>query len=146
METSFKPCPQHDFLRSVENVIFKNFLDTSGVWVLVCPAIFMDVVVNCNHIAMAIVIAIDIHWQNVMPLNFVADVIATFNCYIFCVADGRPLWQLLWLHLFSKWQVLLPNVADGTTTWGGLFYSEFWGAKQNLIPHVRQMVFAYVFI
>ena len=30
-----------------------------------------------------------------------------------CVEDGKPLWQMLWPCVFSKWQMLLPQMADG---------------------------------
>ena len=37
----------------------------------------------------------------------------------------------------SMWQMLLPRV---------LFQFEFWGVEQNLIPYVRQMELAYIFV
>ena len=32
--------------------------DTLGVWVFICPELIMDIVVNGDHIGMAVVIAI----------------------------------------------------------------------------------------
>ena len=37
--------------------------NTLGVWVLVCPAIFMNTVVNGNIMVMADVVAITLCWQ-----------------------------------------------------------------------------------
>ena len=59
---------------SKENVIFNNF-NTLGVWVLVCPTIFMDTMVNGDNLVMAVVIAIvlladvmpSIVWQMLLP-------------------------------------------------------------------------------
>ena len=47
-----------------------NF-STLGVWVLVCPAICMDTVVNGNHIVMADVVALALWWQMLLPLHYV---------------------------------------------------------------------------
>ena len=58
--------------KSLTLILFNNL----GVWVLVCPAIFMDSVVNGNLIVMADVVAIALCWQ-MLCLGFVADVIAT---------------------------------------------------------------------
>ena len=43
---------------------------------LVCPAIFMNTVINGNHTVMADVIAIALCWQ-MLCFGFVADVIVT---------------------------------------------------------------------
>ena len=74
-------------------LILINF-NTLGVWVLLCPAIFMDTVVNGDHIVMADVVAIALHWwmlllSCVVVLSdrwkaTIADVIAL---YIAQVAD-----------------------------------------------------------
>ena len=53
---------QCSFLRSEENVNLNNF-NTLGVWMLVSPAIFMDTVLNGNHIVIAGVVAIALCWQ-----------------------------------------------------------------------------------
>ena len=56
----------------------------------------------------------------------------------YVVADGKPL--LIVGRCYGLG-------ADGIATfWEDLFQFEFWDVKQNLIPYVRQMVFAYVFI
>ena len=67
---------------------------TFDVWVLVCPAIFMAAVVDSNHILMTDVVAIALCWQ-MLYLGFV----------LCCVADGKPLKQML-----------LSHVADGVAT------------------------------
>ena len=67
---------------------------TLGVWLLVCPVIFIDIVVTGNHIAMAVVIAIalcqkmlclEILWQKLLPLLYfyfsVADEGHFGRCY-----------------------------------------------------------------
>ena len=64
-----------------------------------------------------------------------------------------PLWQMEWQHrieCFWLWQMLLPL---WQMEWPLcqlpylfiLFYFKFLDVKQNLIPYVMQMVFAYVF-
>ena len=50
----------------------------------------MDTVVNGNHIVMVDVVAITLCWQK-LCLEFMADVPTT----LCCVADGKPLWQML---------------------------------------------------
>ena len=44
-------------------MIFLIISNTLGVWVLACPAIIIDTVVSCNHIAIAVVVAIVLYWQ-----------------------------------------------------------------------------------
>ena len=58
-----------------------------------------------------------------------------------CVGWCYCLWQMEWplQSELSLWQMLLPRVLI-------LLQFEFWGVKQNLIPDMRQMEFAYVFI
>ena len=84
---------------------------------------------------------------------FVADVIANdlvedVKPHIFvwtvcnkCVGWCYCLWQMEWplQGELSLWQMLLPRVLI-------LLQFEFWGIKQNLIPDMRQMEFAYGFI
>ena len=40
--------------------------------------------------------------------------------------------------VIANWQMLLPSVI--------IFYFKFWDVKQNLIPYMWQMVFAYISI
>ena len=47
-------------------MLFLIISNALGVWLLVCPAIFMDIVVNGDHIAMAVFIAI-VLLADVMP-------------------------------------------------------------------------------
>ena len=67
-----------------------------------------------------------------------------------------PICNILW-QMVSHWGrcygLLLSNgrcyshVADGIATFRvDLFQFKFWDVEQNLIPHVRQMVFAYVLV
>ena len=122
MEDKLSPDLQHGLLSSEENVFLNNF-STLCVWVLVCPAVFMDTgkwQPHCNGSVIAIVLLPD-----VMPWLVMADVITTLCCCVcgrlkatetmfyhiilyICVADGKPLWQVLWPHVLSKWKVLLP--------------------------------------
>ena len=71
----------------LRKILYLAIFDTLNVWVLVCPAIFIDIVVKSNHVAMAVVIAIGLCWQ-MLYLEIVADVIATLYCYIYAVDDG----------------------------------------------------------
>ena len=75
-----------------------------------------------------------------------ADVIAS-HVYLFCY------WLMLlpmcgrWYSHFRAmwWLMLLPSgrcYCQGSL----LFYFKFWDVKQNLIPYVWQMVFAYISI
>ena len=53
------------------------------------------------------------------------------------------LWQMV-SHLLSVGRCY-SHVANGMATfWVDLFHFKFWDVKQNLIPYVREMVFAYV--
>ena len=55
------------------------------------------------------------------------------------------LWQMV-SHLLSVCRCY-SHVADGIATfWVDLFQFKLWHVKQNLIPYVRQMVFAYVLV
>ena len=79
-----KVLPSHNTASSGVRImlILVNF-NTLGVWVLVCPAIFMNTVEISDHIVIADVAAITSSWQ-MSCLEFVADVITTSLC---CVAD-----------------------------------------------------------
>ena len=65
-----------------------------------------------NHIVMADGVAI-IMLADVMPW-----ICSRCYCHIMlcCVVDGKPLWQIVWPCVLSKWQMLLPQVGDGITT------------------------------
>ena len=70
-----------------------------------------------------------------------ADVVA-YVYYI--VADSKPLRQMLWPLFLSNGRFY---VVDGIATFMvDLFQFMFSDVKQNLIQHVRQMVFAYVLV
>ena len=44
------------------------------------------------------------------------------HCFILVfVADGKPLWKVVWPHVEQVADVIT-NVADGMVTWGGLFH------------------------
>ena len=87
VEDRFLPCPQHGFLRSEENVILDNS-NTLGIWVFVCPAIFMDTVVKSNQITMVVL----------NPLDYVV------RCYAlkFC---SRCYCHLMLLYLCGRWNI-----------------------------------------
>ena len=76
---------------------------------------FVDTVVNGNHIEMAVVIAIvslaDVFASLCCCMCGRLKATVVIFCYIMlyiCVADVKPLWKVLWLHVLSRWQVLLP--------------------------------------
>ena len=69
-------------------------------------AIFLDTVVNGDHIAMTVAMAI-VLLGDIMP-SIVWQMMLPPQCYVVCVADGKTLWQVLWPHMLNKWQVLLP--------------------------------------
>ena len=75
-----------------------------------------------------------------------ADVIAMWQMEkpLFCEADVIAQWQMEWplQGVSSPGWMLFPE-----GSWqGNLFQLKFRGVMQNLIPYVRQMVFAYVLI
>ena len=48
-----------------------TIFNTLGEWMSVCPKIFMDTVLNSNHIVMADVMVIALWWQMLLPHNVV---------------------------------------------------------------------------
>ena len=59
---------------------------------LVCPAVFMDIVVYGNHTVMADV-ATALCWQ-VLCHGFYDRCYYHFVLVFCCVVDGKPLWQI----------------------------------------------------
>ena len=97
-------------------------------------------------------------WLMLLPCGRCYHHCCSYSCMF--LADVIAMWQVeshffvrLMLLPSGRWnghcRVWAPMVwcyfqgADGRVI---LFQFEFWGVMQNLIPYVRQMVFAYVFI
>ena len=88
----------------------------------------MDTVVNGNHIVMADVIAIALCWQMLLSCIMLADVMPWIcsRCYchiimLCCVVDGKALVADVWSCVFSKWQMLLPQMEEPPE--GGLYFN-----------------------
>ena len=70
--------------------------------------------------------------------------IITTNCLIYYMADVIAMWHMEWPLQGWSVGICYSHVADRTAT--GSVYFKFWGVKQNLIPYVRHMVFALMFL
>ena len=93
-----------------------------------------------------------IGWYCSLVADGIANNIFTGRCYKQCVcsggmtthgryyvvADGKPLAEC--------WQMLQQCGRWNGHFWVHLFQFRFWDVKQNLIPYVRQLVFAYVLV
>ena len=83
-----------------------------------------------------------------------ADVIALWQmewplywCFVYVMADVISQWQMEWPLQGVSASLLVDVVPRGQMDMGSTsFRFQFWGIMQNLIPYMRQMVLAYVFL